>query len=330
MPTLSQPRETWSIPPTAPVKQSPARLTEEQKEHFLSNGWIRLTECFTREQAEWVQKDLWARLGMDPDDKSTWEERRNMPFQRSFDAALLAPKAWSAITELCGGEDRITKNSREWRDALIVNLGKPEYEGVELTHPRELDNWHVDGDFFVHYLDSPEQALLVIPLYTDIASGGGGTMICPEAIPKVARHLYDHPEGVSPYMVARGEPQFSEEAGLGFFLDTARSCNEFVEVTGSVGDVFLMHPLMLHSFSRNRLRHLRVITNPPVHFREPMIFDRPDGEYSLVEKMTLRALGKEALPGWRISAPREQRIPARLKIQAKMKEEELKRLGRST
>jgi hypothetical protein len=267
---------------------------------------------------------------MDPDDKSTWEERRNMPFQRSFDAALLAPKAWSAITELCGGEDRITENSREWRDALIVNLGKPEYEGVELTHPRELDNWHVDGDFFVHYLDSPEQALLVIPLYTDIASGGGGTMICPEAIPKVARHLYDHPEGVSPYMVARGEPQFSEEAGLGFFLDTARSCNEFVEVTGSVGDVFLMHPLMLHSFSRNRLRHLRVITNPPVHFREPMIFDRPDGEYSLVEKMTLRALGKEALPGWRISAPREQRIPARLKIQAKMKEEELKRLGRST
>lgn len=327
MPTESRPPVEWSTPPgPSGAQPSPGPLTEEQKEHFIAHGWLHLTDCFTKEQAEWVTKDLWTRLGMDPDDKSTWEERKNMPAQRSFDASLLAPKAWAAITEICGGEARLTDNSREWRDGLIVNLGKPEYEGQGPVDPRDLDNWHVDGDFFVHYLDSPEQALLVIPLFTDIVPGGGGTMICPEAIPKVARHLHDHPEGVSPYMVARGEPEFPHEVGTGFFPDVARGCDDFVEVTGKTGDVFLLHPLMMHSFARNRLRRLRVITNPPVHFREPQRFYRPDGRYSLVERATLRALGRESLPGWEITAPREDRVPQRLKIQAKMKEEELKRL----
>ena len=32
----------------------------------------------------------------------------------------------------------------------------------------------------VHFLDSPEQALLVIPIYSDIKPEGGGTYICPE------------------------------------------------------------------------------------------------------------------------------------------------------
>lgn len=327
MPTESQSRDAWSTPPgTSGSRPSPPPLTDEQKEHFIAHGWLHLTECFTKEQAEWVIQDLWTRLGMDPSDKSTWEERKNMPFQRSFDASLLAPKAWAAITELCGGEDRLTEKSCEWRDGLIVNLGTPEYEGQGPVDPRELDNWHVDGDFFVHYLDSPEQALLVIPLYTDIAPGGGGTMICPEAIPKVAKHLHDHPEGVSPFLVPRGEPEFTEERGRDFVINAARSCDNFVEVTGKAGDVFLLHPLMAHSFSRNRLRQLRVITNPPVHFKEPQRFHRDDGKYSLVERATLRALGKESLPGWEITAPREARVPSRLRIQAKMKEEENKRL----
>lgn len=47
----------------------------------------------------------------------------------------------------------------------------------------------MDGDFFVLFLDSREQALLVIPLFTDIVERAGGTVICPDAIPATARHL---------------------------------------------------------------------------------------------------------------------------------------------
>ncbi|KAF6837285.1 hypothetical protein CPLU01_03149 [Colletotrichum plurivorum] len=304
-----------------------ASLTEAQKEHFRANGWLKLTGCFTREQAEWVTKDVWTRLGADPNDTSTWKHRTNMPHHRAFDCSEFAPKAWSAIVELCGGEERVAPESKEWRDSLIVNLGSPEFEGKEQS-PKNLDNWHVDGDFFVHFLDSPEQGLLVIPLFTDVVPGGGGTVICPEAMRKVAAHLRDHPDGVSPRMVPRGHPDFAAERNLNWFNELAGSCSEFVEATGDVGNVYLLHPLMLHSASLNPLRKLRVITNPPVFLKEPHRFHRPDGtEYSLVEQATLRALERDSLPEWRITSPRERVIPERLTVQERMKQEELKRLA---
>lgn len=167
-------------------------LTQEQKDHFMKYGYIHLTDCFSREKAaEWT-KDVWTRLGYSPTDKSTWtRERINMPSHRSEHVKTFAPKAWAAICELLGGEDRVDEESAVWNDGLIVNLGTPEWEG-KWPHPRELQGWHVDGDFFVHFLDSREQALLVIPLFTDIQEHAGGTMICPDAIAHIAKHLVGH------------------------------------------------------------------------------------------------------------------------------------------
>ena len=84
----------------------------------------------------------------DPNDKSTWHtERTNMPQHGRIPVNEVAPAAWDAICELCGGEDRVSDGGRLWSDGFIVNLGKPEYEGKR-WNPKELDNWHVDGDFF--------------------------------------------------------------------------------------------------------------------------------------------------------------------------------------
>ncbi|KAL2155995.1 hypothetical protein VTH82DRAFT_739 [Thermothelomyces myriococcoides] len=304
-------------------------LTPEEREHFLTHGWVKIPKAFTRKQAEEVTANVWTRLGMDPNDQSTWTRlRTNMPSHRKFDPAVFAPRAWAAICELCGGEDRIDPASREWRDSLIVNLGDAKHGGKPIP-PQDLPDWHVDGDFFVHYLDSREQALLVTPIFTDIVPNGGGTIICPEAIPKIAKHLHDHPEGVSPRMTPRGQPGFEQgqEEDLTFFRNVAKSCSNFVEVTGEVGDVYLMHPLMLHAPSSNALRRVRIITNPAVSLKAEHCFDRPDGNYSLVEQVTLRALGKDRLPGWKATGPREARVPARVQIQERMRQEELKRLA---
>ena len=127
-------------------------------------------------------------------------------------------------------------------------------------------------------------------------------------------------------MVPRGEQP--AHPGLGFYSDLVRQCNSFHEMTGDVGDVILLHPLMLHSASRNSLRLPRIITNPPVSLKEPFNFDREDpAEYSLVELKTLKELGKDRLPGWKITGAREGVVPERLKVQNRMKEEELKRLA---
>jgi len=300
-------------------------LTPGQVRNFWEHGFLRLESCFTREKAaEWTET-VWKRLGMDPNDKSTWDrERINMPSHRSEHVTTFAPKAWNAICELLGGEDRVAKESAIWNDGLIVNLGTPEFEG-KFPPPQDLPGWHVDGDFFVHFLDSKEQGLLVIPLFTDIKEHAGGTMITPDAIPIIANHLYNHPEGVSPRMVPMGEEPAYD--GLGFYCAIAKQCKEFHEMTGNIGDVILMHPLMMHSASRNSLRIPRIITNPPVSLKEPFNFYRANPEeYSLVELKTLQSLGKDRLPGWKITGTREAVVPERLKIQNEMKRLELERL----
>ncbi|KAF2121805.1 hypothetical protein BDV96DRAFT_511226 [Lophiotrema nucula] len=305
-------------------------LEQSQINHFLEHGWIKLSNCFTREQAEKLQETLWTRLGMDPEDMSTWHtERTNMPWFNDFSVQDIAPKAWSGICSLLGGSSRVNPEASTWKDGFIVNLGTPAGHNTVIK-PQELKGWHVDGDFFVHYLDSPEQALLVIPLWSDIVPGGGGTMICPKAIDVVAKHLYAHPEGVSPRMSPRAQnPEFKQESfHLKWFNEVAASMPDeaFVEATGVVGDVYLLHPLMLHSASNNQLRKVRVITNPPVSIREPFEFDRADGEYSIVEKKTLKAVGKERLEGWKIQGERQRIVPERVRIQEEMKRKEEERL----
>lgn len=165
------------------------KLTQEQIDHFMRHGFVRLTDCFSlAKAAEWTA-DVWTRLGYSPTDKSTWaSERINMPYHKEEPVRTFAPKAWAAICELLGGEDRLMAHSATWNDGFIVNLGTPESEG-KVPKPTELDGWHVDGDFFIHFLDSPEQGLLVIPLFTDIQDQAGGTMVCSDAIKVMARYL---------------------------------------------------------------------------------------------------------------------------------------------
>ncbi|KAF2204104.1 hypothetical protein GQ43DRAFT_438242 [Delitschia confertaspora ATCC 74209] len=265
-----------------------------------------------------------------------------MPHHTLYPLSTFSPKAWSSIRQLLdppssqspSQPSRVNLAASTWKDGFIVNLGTPQGHNKP-TRPQDLKGWHVDGDFFVHYLDSPEQALLVIPLWTSIAPSAGGTLICPSAIPIIASHLYAHPEGVSPRMTPRAQnPTFSQENsdgedGLKFFNDIARSMpsSAFIEATGAVGDVYFLHPLMLHSASNNALRIPRVITNPPVSLNEPFNFDRPDEkDYSVVELKTLRALGKSRLEGWRITEERQGVIPERVRIQERMKREEEERL----
>jgi hypothetical protein len=287
-------------------------LTEEQVETFLTRGFALIRNAFTREQAETWSAGTFARLGMDPNDISTWTKSRiHMPAHNRVEVQEFSPKAWGAICDLCGGAERIRRPCI-WGDGFIVNLGSPEDTDLWEPPTAAAPGWHKDGDFFRHFLDSPEQGLLTIVLWSDVLPKGGSTFVACDSVPVVARHLMEHPEGVRP-----------NEFG---FPNLVRECSDFLEATGEIGDVYLLHPFVLHASSRNALRLPRSITNPPVHLLEPMNFDRADGNYSLVEQAILDGLGVDRLP-FAPTAPRERIIPEREVRQRKMLEEEKARLA---
>jgi len=115
--------------------------------------------------------------------------------------------------------------------------------------------------------------------------------------------------------------------GLEFYCDLVQSCSDFHEMTGKVGDVILLHPLMVHSATHNGLRLPRIITNPPVSLIAPFNFNRSNAdEYSLVERKTLLELAVNSLPEWKISGRREEVVPERVRVQRQMKLDEENRL----
>jgi hypothetical protein len=252
------------------------------------------------------------RLGVDLNDKSTWKQwRTNLKPTQWVQAAEFAPKAWAAICELSGGEDRMDPEGCFWSNGFIVNLGDAAYEGKP-TPIEDLDVFHVDGQFFVHYLDSTDQAILVVPLWTDVVDGGGPTALCPGSVATVAKWLFDHPEGCNPDMVPRSDPRFDNTYGshFGWATDVARANGRFDLAAGKVGDVFLLHPFLIHSTTRNEKRLFRAITNSKTSLKEPYRLHRPEGNYSVLEQSIRKGLAEkgvteEQLKNWHITAPRE-------------------------
>jgi len=317
-------------------------LTDEQVEQFLSRGFVVINGCFTRAAAEEYTDGIWTRLGYSPDDQSTWAEPSiHMPSHRQIDIHTFAPKAWAAICDLVGGASRIsTTRPHSWNDGFIVNL----WEGGDQPWqpPQQARaNWHKDGDFFRHFLDSPEQGLLTLVLWSDVRHQGGATFVAADSVAPVARFLADHPEGVSPLVnpAAHLEPDPEtlaaaagpgQPAPVGFpYTEIIAGCEDFVEATGQVGDVYLIHPFLLHAKGPNTLRVPRYITNPPISLAEPMCFDRPDpADYSLVERAVLRGLGVDRHP-FTPTAEREELTPPRILRQQRMMAEEQTRLAAS-
>ena len=289
-------------------------LSEEQIAHFLRHGHVVIPDCFPRAFAEDWTANAFRRLEYDPQDSSTWQQEIvHMPATQRVPMPELAPKAWQAACELLGGEERVSPCT--WGDSMIVNLRKGADQPWQPPSPA-VGGWHKDGDFFRHFLDSPEQGLLTIVIWSDIEPQGGGTFAAGDSVAPVARLLADHPEGVL--------PQGAPEASFGSLI---HQCRDFVELTGRIGDVVLIHPFLLHASSQNHSGKARFITNPPVSLREPMQFNRANpADFSPVERAVLQGLDVDRLD-FQPTAPRERIVSEGMKRKQKMLEEEQARLA---
>jgi hypothetical protein len=283
-------------------------------EQFITRGYVRVRGCFSRELARDLTTRACERLYCSLDDPATWPKGRMRPpeSQRvSFES--IAPKAWQAACELIGGARRVLQPCT-WGDGFIINFGGQDELAGGWVPPSVKPQpawsiWHKDGDFFRHFLDSPEQGLLVIGIFSDIEHRGGATFVACDSVGRVARYLAARPEGVLPPDLLDPVKAMVEE------------CSDFVETTGEVGDVYFLHPFMAHSHSQNASPHARFIINPPVMLAEPMCFarERPE-DYSPVERGVLHALGVERYE-FTPAHPRERVVPKRLAVEKQIWEE---------
>ncbi len=174
-------------------------LSPEDARHFIEKGYVRVKGCVDPGLAKSWTAEAYARLGYDPNDRSTWTQdivwmdRHNIAKIRD-----ISPKGWAALCDVTGGPERIedheimeieskhftTIDSTEWSDAFVVNFRR----GADqpwVKPSAEAGGWHKDGSFFRHFLDSPEQGLLTIVYWSNVAPQGGGTFIAPDLPIKV-------------------------------------------------------------------------------------------------------------------------------------------------
>jgi hypothetical protein len=250
-------------------------LTAAERDHFMARGFVVVEDAVRKNvREEWFRWGLqrMSRVKKIPDNGIIELTHTRAEFMHD-----IAPRAWKAVTELLGGEERVHVN--EVRDDFNLNTRTvPEREW--LPPDRHTTGWHIDGDYFTRFLDSPEQGLLCLILWSEVGPREGGTFLACDSIGKVAKLLLDNPQGLDP------RP----------FTGLYRECADFVEVTGNAGDVVLCHPFMIHAPSPKTRSSIRLLTNPLLSLVEPLQFNRADpADFSPVELAILRGLGVDRL-----------------------------------
>ena len=170
----------------------------------------------------------------------------------------VAPAAWHVLLELCGGAERVVDggeglvlgaSGHGFHNGVAANLCKDRDLPWEPPHA-EMNGWHCvsaqtallrfpaallmlrrwqDGWHYRHFLDSPEQGLVCVPLFSDILPRSGGTHVSPDSIGVFARFLATLPQGIHADMTQGECPSLMRQL--------VRQCSRFEELTGSAGDM---------------------------------------------------------------------------------------------
>lgn len=252
-------------------------LTPAQIEEFKEEGVVMLRNAFPRESADAVRNLVWSRLKavkqVDRDDRSTWkEEFVHLPetLTTPETEACYTPRVLAAFDDLLGEGRWNRPSGLGWWPVIFPGFASGEWEARE-------KGWHVDGQQFHHRLNSPDQGLLPIFLFSDMGPGDGGTGYDAGSHFIAARELAAaEPQGLSPREICKAVNQHGH--------------HRVKQVVGRAGDIALLHPFMNHTTTANVGTGVRFICNVCVTLKEPMNLERQDGAYSPVEEAILRGL----------------------------------------
>ena len=240
-------------------------LSSSQLENLQSNGYLLLKGILDPKTCKdfddnIVQPSLKKYGGIDQTNPATWNtdrlkafatgdynsEKPNIlpgvmvrqksgldpiPDEESLDLSALTP----ILDQLHGG-----RNTWEW---LHKNVGwihaRFPLDTAAKTKMKDVKTWHVDGGHFTpHFINSPEQSIIVLPMIRSVDKGGGNTLILKKS------HIY-----MAQMLEKAGTDGIPREVTQNA-SDIARIWPEelIVEVSPcDAGDVLLIHPFCVHA-----------------------------------------------------------------------------------
>lgn len=297
-------------------------LSESDIQHFITCGYVHVKEAFPREIALEAQRFLWDRLaetypeyGLVKDSPETWAAAIEKDATAAFPGINLrtfynepefkrceTERLAGAIEDLIGVERWALKHAPHNWGWWPINFA------VGAAEPWEVPTagWHWDGMNRSHRVTSPEQGLLVLPCFSDVASHGGGTLLAKGSHQVVARYLARFPEGKESGEAIREcaaeHPWLAELTGViesgdnrQKFLDCPFTDDrgtelQVVETIAQAGDVILGHPFLFHAASQNHSGLPRFMCNRAAPLTAPMELERSNGDYSVLERSIRFAL----------------------------------------
>ena len=257
-------------------------MTDDDVEHFIREGFVRINTAFPRRLADEGRAILWRDTGCDPDDRATWIKpviRLGLYGPEVFERAANTPILQDGFDALVGKGRWLPRN----------NLGTFPVRFPSPDDPGDT-GWHIDTSFALpttnpnDFLDwranvhSKGRSLLMLFLFSDVSEDDAPTRIRAGSHVDIARRLAPAgDDGLSLRELA--ENGFAESAHRPEVL-----------ATGEAGTVYLCHPFLVHAAQPHRGTRPRFLAQPPLLPRAPLRLKRDDGAYSPVEQAIRNAL----------------------------------------
>jgi len=288
-------------------------LTEEQVEQFIERGWVLLKEAFPRDCALAAQDVVWSHVekrGVLKDDRTTWTEEKiqlNEAYRTPEFDLCNTEKLADAIEDLVGVGRWTSRGQSVTWGWWPVNFSI----GVDAPWDVPKSGWHYDGIHFKHRIDSPDQGLLLLCMFSEIGQYGGGTLVAEGSHNVVANILAEQSKGLElgeairlakqhPWLAElTGATETSDENRVERFMNTpyedpAGFSLRVVETVASPGDVILCHPFLFHTPSQNHSGTPRFMCNRTTPLVSSMNLERDNpNEYSPLERSVRKAIHRE-------------------------------------
>lgn len=227
-------------------------LTSRQVQNFIDDGFIKIENAFSTDLAKQCRDELWAAIGLSPDEPEDWTEpviRVGSKSSPPFIEAANTPQLHKAYNQLAG-EDRWL--APKGLGTFPIRFPSPEAPGD--------DGWHVDMSFgdspdFMEWranVKSSGRALLMLFLFSDVGADDAPTRVRKGSHATIARELL-------PYGEAGATLRQLSANGYA----STKGC-DVEPATGAAGTVYLCHPFLVHAAQPHRGKRPRFMAQPPL------------------------------------------------------------------